>query len=189
MVSLSEQFNYFLLTVGTGLLIGLVFDIYRLVRHLLNLRKMGTGLGDLIFWSVTTVLAFFMLLVGNWGEVRFYVFMGILLGIGGYLRWLSPFTRKLLVNLVRLLSKLLRYTVFIILWPFQLITKLILVPVGYLGMTLHRIIKGGERLFRQLVMVPASQGVQRQKRRHRERIRRLKATLGALWRPPRPPED
>ncbi|MFZ3172531.1 MAG: spore cortex biosynthesis protein YabQ [Carboxydocellales bacterium] len=166
MVSLSEQFNYFLLTVGTGLLIGLVFDIYWLARHLLNLRKMGTGLGDLIFWSVTTVLAFFLLLAGNWGEVRFYVFMGILLGIGGYIRWLSPITRKVLVNLVRLLAKLLRFTMLIILWPFQLINKLILVPVGYLGMTLYRVIKAGEKLIRQ-----------------------VKAKLRALWRQPRPPGD
>lgn len=189
MVSLSEQFNSFLVTVGTGLIIGLAYDIYWLVRHLLHLRKIGTGLGDLIFWSVTTALAFFLLLVGNWGEIRLYVFIGILVGLGLYFRWFSSVVRKLLVGMVRVLVKLAKLTVLIILWPFQLISKLVLVPLGFLGMALNRIFLGGKRVSRRFVAEPVIRVIRRQKRWQRKHIQVLGAKVLSLWKKPKPPGD
>lgn len=189
MVSLYEQFNSFLVTVSTGLIMGLVYDIYWLLRYYLHFRKIGTGIGDLIFWSITTALAFFLLLVGNWGEVRLYVFLGILVGLGLYLRWLSPVARRLLVGLVQVLVKLITIIVTVILWPFRLLRKLVLVPLGFLGMALHRVLSGGKRVTRRFVAAPVARGIQRHKQWQRKHIRGLKARLHSLWSKPKPPEE
>ena len=189
MVSLYEQLNSFLVTVGTGLIMGLVYDVYWLVRYYLHFRKIGTGLGDLIFWSITTALAFFLLLVGNWGEVRLYVFIGMLVGLGLYLHWFSPAARRVLVGMVRVMIKLVTVTVAMILWPLRFIRKLVLVPLGFLGMALHRVILLSKRVTRRFIADPVARGLYRHKQWQRNRIRILKAQVRSLWSKPKPPED
>ncbi len=130
MVPLSEQFSSFVITVSTGVIMGVTYDLYWSVRERLHLRKIGTGIGDLLFWSVSTAIAFFLLLIGNWGEVRFYVFIGIILGITGYLHWFSPVIRKIFNSLLLGLIKTITLIFMLVSWPFHVIRKLAMVPVG-----------------------------------------------------------
>ncbi len=74
----------FALTVAIGLLLGLLFDFYRVIRGRLHPGPLGTILGDLLFSLVATGVTFVLLIAGNWGELRLYVWVGFLLGAFSY---------------------------------------------------------------------------------------------------------
>jgi spore cortex biosynthesis protein YabQ len=77
---LINQARAFISTIVIGMSAGLLYDYYRAVRAAYQLRKIGTFVGDIIFWLVTTAMVFFMLLRGTYGELRLYVLIGIGLG-------------------------------------------------------------------------------------------------------------
>lgn len=100
-----EQLTAFVLTIGAGLLAGFWFDFYRAVRRVLRLEKTGTFLGDLLFSLFLTVFIFGLLLAINYGEVRFYVIMGLALGALIYWRLFSRFGYGTIMFSFRFLQK------------------------------------------------------------------------------------
>lgn len=90
-----EPLVYQLHSFGATLLIGaasgLCYDYYRTLREALKLKRFGTNLGDLAFWLVTTGLVFYLLLLENSGEMRFYVLVGLGLGALVYFYFFSVY--------------------------------------------------------------------------------------------------
>ena len=97
MQSIYDQLFAFIVTMGIGFLAGIIFDVYRVFRGLWRPRKLGTFFGDILFWLVMTVLVFALLLFGNWGEMRIYVFLGVAFGAYLYVHYLSKRDRKSVV--------------------------------------------------------------------------------------------
>jgi spore cortex biosynthesis protein YabQ len=89
-LSLREQFFAFLLSIALGYGAGCGWDFYRAVRAGLRLGRWGTGLGDILFWVALTAAVFGFLLLVTWGEMRWYVFLGLGLGAALYRATLSP---------------------------------------------------------------------------------------------------
>lgn len=84
-----DQLYAFAMTIAAGMAAGLLFDMYRLVRRGLKPRGTGAWLLDLMFWLVAAPVVFALLLVGNWGELRFYVVVGLVAGATFYFGLLS----------------------------------------------------------------------------------------------------
>lgn len=95
-----------ILTIAAGMLLGLIFDFYRVVRGLVRPRRWLTSVGDLLYWLVATAVVFVALLLGNWGELRLYVFLGLLAGVGVYYKWASMLAIRLLRYVLRLTGRL-----------------------------------------------------------------------------------
>jgi len=89
MSSLAEQTYAFLMTILAGGVVGLLFDLYRVLRSALRPKQLATALTDLLYWIVVTPTVFAMLLAGNWGELRFYVLVGLAVGLALYFQALS----------------------------------------------------------------------------------------------------
>jgi len=138
-MSLTTQVETFLLTVIIGMFLACVFDGYRVLRGSLKPRPWVTWLGDLAYWIFATIVVFFGLMVGNWGELRLYVFLGLISGAGIYYRFFSRYTLRLYLNLLRLITTVyhglcwvLKFTV---LKPFKLILTGLIRPCQYLWHT------------------------------------------------------
>lgn len=132
MQSIYDQLFAFAVTIGIGFLAGILFDLYRVFRGLWRPGKLGTFIGDVIFWAFMTIIVFIMLLVGNWGEIRIYVIIGTGLGAYLYVRFLSKRWQKLIRTIFIFIIKLFTILWKIISWPFKLVFKIILVPVGFI---------------------------------------------------------
>ncbi|HWQ62635.1 MAG TPA: spore cortex biosynthesis protein YabQ [Negativicutes bacterium] len=131
------QVETFVITVATGVFLGLAFDFYRVLRALYRPRWLLTALADLVYWLFATGVVFLALLYGNWGELRLYAFIGLALGALGYYRLLSRTAVHLLTGLLRLVAGAVRavrtavaYAVF---KPLRYIAGLIAWPVRRLG--------------------------------------------------------
>lgn len=141
-MDLAGQVQTFVITILTGILLGVLFDCYRVLRGAFKPKALMTWLADLLYWLVATAVVFVALVFSNWGELRFYVFMGILSGLGLYYNWLSLYIIRLFSNSVRLLIAGLRlikkflfgafiapgiYCIKIVSWPFRYIVHKLIV--------------------------------------------------------------
>lgn len=96
---LNQAFVFFLVIVW-GNIVGVIFDGYRTLRQLFRPGFWGTSIGDTVFWLIVTSLTYLFLMLISWGEVRFYVFLGIVIGLIIYLKLFSKTVRRLLLKLL-----------------------------------------------------------------------------------------
>ncbi len=101
----TAQAAVFAFTVAIGLLLGFLFDLYRVVRGRLRPGPLATVLGDLLFSLLATGVTFALLVVGNWGELRLYVWVGFLLGAFFYRLFLSRSVIVLLASVLTLAGR------------------------------------------------------------------------------------
>jgi spore cortex biosynthesis protein YabQ len=80
----SDQVTAFAVTVVLGLLTGLLYDFFRVIRKMARPTRWLLFFFDLAFWLLATFFAFPVLLATNSGEVRAYVLAGMGLGAGVY---------------------------------------------------------------------------------------------------------
>jgi len=100
---ISEQLQTFVLTVGLGILIGIIYDFMMTGRKFIRLSRGAHFFVDLLFCLTMTLLVFIALLVNNWGEVRAYVFIGLGGGILIYMLLFSRHVSRLLLKTFSLL--------------------------------------------------------------------------------------
>ncbi len=82
------QLAIFLRLVVSGAILGFLFDLYRVLRALFRPRRAGPAL-DLLFWLLVTPVAFALLLVSNWAQLRLYVPLALAAGLYLYFQFLS----------------------------------------------------------------------------------------------------
>lgn len=176
MVPLMDQFYYFALTIVIGIIAGFCYDIYKVTRGTLRLRRIGTALGDVLFWLVLTAVVFILLLLGNWGEVRLYVLLGLALGAVLYLNLFSRRTTSILQWTFRALHqlgiwflKVLSFTWRMVCLPFRGVYLLIALPLGFLVSVTGKILRGAGMVLNKLLGRP----VKRVKQSLRSRISRI----------------
>ncbi len=123
MTSLDKQVMSFVVMMGLGLAIGLVFDIYQVLRQIIKPAKLMVHFTDLAIWLLISAAVFVVLLFTNWGEVRFYIFIGIGLGLVFYYRLISVVFKRYFKALIEKLIKLGRALIAAIIFPFGMLAK------------------------------------------------------------------
>lgn len=83
-VSVSAQALEFLLSCILGAGLGLLFDVFRIIRLAVKCGKFAVFFQDLLFLLVCTVVTFFFLLRESSGEIRIFIIGGEILGAALY---------------------------------------------------------------------------------------------------------
>lgn len=78
--SLSSQAKNFLFSLGFGVLIGVLYDILRIVRMSVSPSKRALYITDFIFVFTASVATFLFCLTVTDGQLRFYILFGEALG-------------------------------------------------------------------------------------------------------------
>jgi spore cortex biosynthesis protein YabQ len=119
----------------TGIGLGVIFDGYRVVSNELRFPRWSLPVLDLVYWLAASLLVFRVLYASNYGEVRAYVFIGMLMGILSYYWLLSkPVIRivKWLIDAVRaLIGFSIRTFDLLIVKPIILLYRFIRVLIGF----------------------------------------------------------
>lgn len=95
----------------TGIVIGILFDIFRIWRRSFKTADWLTCLQDILFWLLTGLIVLFSIFQFNHGEIRSYVFIGIAIGIILYMLTISKFIVKYCVKIIQSIKKALIYPV------------------------------------------------------------------------------
>ncbi len=108
LIPIRSQFNLIVYSVLAGVLTGVLFDIYRIIRGMESPSKVLTFIEDILFWIWCSLIVFVFLLKYNYAllGVYVYVFMGITLVI--YLKTLSKYFRRIQHKILAILLKNIR---------------------------------------------------------------------------------
>ena len=68
---ITNQAYLFLIFVINGLLIGLLFDFFRILRLSFKTRDFVTYIEDIIFWIITGIIVLYSIFIFNNGEINY----------------------------------------------------------------------------------------------------------------------
>lgn len=120
-IPVNLQLYYFLSTVITGLLVGIMFDIYRIIRGLNSPNKIITAISDILFWIFAAVTTFVFFLYTNSGNVGYYTFVGLIIGLFIYFKLISSKFIYILRATVYFVLKFLRILIIFTIYPIKII--------------------------------------------------------------------
>lgn len=121
----AQQAYSFLVFILNGVIIGILFDIFRILRKSFQTADIVTYIEDFLFWILSGIITLFMIFKFNSGELRFYILVGIILGVSLYLLTFSKYFIKInvfLINLIKLITEKIVSAVF---YPIKVILKLL----------------------------------------------------------------
>lgn len=123
--------------VLSGQVMGVLFDTYRVAAHELRFRRWMLPVLDLAYWVFAVIFVFRMLYITNYGELRLFVFLGLLLGVSIYFTFVSSLTvlavKQVFVFIRRMFSLFLKLVQFVIIKPITLLVRLFVTLGGVLG--------------------------------------------------------
>lgn len=117
--TVGTQVQAFLLSLGIGIVIGILYDLFRILRLCFTDWKPVVLIQDLLFWSVSAVLSFLFVFVVNNGEFRGFLAFGELVGFALYYFTLGALVYKISGWLVHGIKKIFGWFVKGLLFPFR----------------------------------------------------------------------
>lgn len=120
-VSISEQVRVFLYAIIGGMLSVFIYDIFRIRRRTIQSGNLLIYIEDFVFWLIATVIIFCTIYLSNETKIRGYVFLGIAIGGIFYILTLSKIIIKISVEVVIILSTIIKLILRIIKYPVKLI--------------------------------------------------------------------
>ncbi|MEW9122371.1 MAG: spore cortex biosynthesis protein YabQ [Thermotaleaceae bacterium] len=112
-----EQIYIFLATTYGGIIIGFIYDLYRIFRNLFHPKKITTMIQDIFFWMVIAVVAIWVLIFSASGQLRFYSFLGFALGVLLYHWSFSSFIIHFTMKMAKLLYRMGSRVIRVLLYP------------------------------------------------------------------------
>lgn len=148
---IKNQAYLFLIFVINGLIIGFMFDIFRILRISFKTKNFITYIEDIIFWILTGLLVLSSVFVFNNGEIRLFMFLGIAIGVIIYLIIFSRHIIDFAVYVIKIIKKLFKRIFTIILLPFKFIKKLLrkifLKPISFITLNIRKSITNVKFIF------------------------------------------
>ena len=119
------QGQIFILFFLLGIVIGSIYDIFRVIRKNFKTSDFVTQIEDIIFLIISGILILCFILKFCIGEIRFYVFIAIFLGILLYFLTISKPYVIILNIIAKFCKKILSFFVNLIKIPYIFIKKYI----------------------------------------------------------------
>ena len=140
-----NQADLFYIFALAGILIGLLFDIFRILRKSFRTSDLITLLEDILFWLLAATLFAYTVFKFNNGEIRSYVFLGMALGLTVYLLLFSKIFIKVNVKIIDFLKKVVHTLFKIILAPTKMILsfirKILFKPISFIIINIRKNVK------------------------------------------------
>ena len=118
---LFQLYSFFIYAIS-GIAIGILFDIFRILRKSFRTPDILTYIEDVLFWLLTGVFLLFVLFQISNGEIRIYHIVGILLGSIFYMLTISKYFIKINVSVITFLKNILYH---VLIYPTKLICFLL----------------------------------------------------------------
>ncbi len=122
---INNQALLFCVFIINGLLIGLLFDFFRILRKSFKTSDIITYIEDILFWILTGIILLYSIFTFNNGEIRFYMFLGVILGCIIYMLLFSRDIVNTITKIVLFFKKIIIKIVNIIIYPLKMLIKIL----------------------------------------------------------------
>ena len=137
-----NQAYLFLVFTINGILIGLLFDIFRILRKSFKTSDMITYIHDILFWILTGLILLYSIFTFSDGEIRFYMFIGIFIGCLIYMMMFSKYFIKINVKIITIIKKIIGIALSIIIFPinilFKFMKKIFFKPINFITINIKK---------------------------------------------------
>lgn len=122
-------FGYF---ISVGIIIGSIFDIFRIWRKTIHTSDIITNIQDILFCLITGIIIIISIFYFNNGELRLFIFIGIITGVIFYMLLISKYIMAISIKIINFIKKIVHLLMqpFIILINFT--KKLIFRPISFI---------------------------------------------------------
>lgn len=128
-LSLAEQTKGFLLSLGFGFLMGIFYDLFRILRISITKSKKAVVVFDLLYCVFLGFCSYLFLLVVNEGDIRGFLLIGEGIGFAVYYFSLGVvvfrISEKIVNTIKRAFSKLFKIISFPFCWIFKKLKSLV----------------------------------------------------------------
>ena len=114
------QFSIILYALLAGILTGLMFDLYRIIRGS-KVPKFIIAIEDILFWILAAMVVFAFLLYTNYAFLGVYVYAFMLISLGLYMKFVSNKCIRFELEVVNGVGKAFRVIFKNIIYPFKII--------------------------------------------------------------------
>lgn len=124
-----NQSYLFLVFTLNGAIIGLLFDIFRILRKTFKTKNIVTYMEDILFWILAGIsIIFFMYNFSN-GNLRLFMVLGLMIGIVLYIITFS----KIIINISLIIINILKQILKFFILPIKKISNTIVKSVNHLS--------------------------------------------------------
>lgn len=142
---LINQTSLFLIFTIDGVLIGIIFDIFRILRKTIKTSDFVTYIEDFLFWIITSIILFYSIFTYNNGELRFFMFLAVTLGFVLYLCTISSYLIKINVKIINVIKRIFLKLFEIIYKPliktFKILKKIVFKPILFVIINIRKNMK------------------------------------------------
>ncbi|OPJ55090.1 spore cortex biosynthesis protein YabQ [Alkalithermobacter paradoxus] len=129
----NSEVYVFIVTVYGGILIGIIYDMYRAISYSFKVPKPIRIIEAILFWTITGIVEFLILQKANGYDLRFYNFIGFIIGVIIYLNTVSKYILKLNCKVAKVITSIFKFIFgvfnsiyYIIIYPIHLIFDIII---------------------------------------------------------------
>ena len=119
-----NQALLFIIFIINGIIIGILFDIFRILRRSFKTSDIITYIQDIIFWILTGFILLYSVFTFSNGEIRFYMFLAIFLGCLIYMLMFSKYFIKINVKIILIIKNIVYKIIYILTLPFKFVIKI-----------------------------------------------------------------
>ena len=114
-----DQALIFIVFTFTGILLGILFDFFRVFRRTFNTIDFITYLEDILYWILAGIIVLYNIWFFNNGEIRFFMIIGIVMGAIIYSLLFSPILIKIETMILTKLKNIIMFFYKIIIIPIE----------------------------------------------------------------------
>ena len=137
-----NQAYLFICFALVGIIIGIVFDLFRILRKTFKTKDLITYIEDIFFWIITGIIIIYSMYKFCDGELRLFMIIGIILGAIFYLITISEYVIKISVYIINILKRILYFPLKIV---FKFIRRFILRPITIICINLRKNVKKNKK--------------------------------------------
>jgi spore cortex biosynthesis protein YabQ len=119
------QLVSFLIFFISGAIIGIIFDIFRIIRKIFKTADLVTYIEDILFGLIIGIFLIFIIFVYNDGNIRLYMFIALFMGLLCYLMLLSRFFINVNVIIFRFINNIIKKLLILFVCPLRFTYKLL----------------------------------------------------------------
>lgn len=120
-----NQAYIFMIFILNGIVIGLLFDCFRVLRRTFKTNNIITYFQDVLFWILTGLILLYSIFTFSNGEIRLYMFLGVMVGCILYMLLLSSNFIKVNVKVLTILKSIFLTIIKVLLKPFVFLFKIL----------------------------------------------------------------
>ena len=132
----TNQAYLFLIFMVNGIIIGILFDFFRILRKSFKTADLITYIEDILFWILTGIILLYSIFVFSNGEIRLFMFLAVILGTIIYMLIASKYVIKINVTIITFVKKILLVPINFIA---KILRKIFFKPISFVIINIKKI--------------------------------------------------